>query len=68
MLYNGGTGGPGKKSGCRMIPYHHQHQHLLLVVGGYYGEMPSSRQAGSSYENHKTNEVHCFNLNTGMRQ
>ena len=39
-LSDGGAGGPGKKIGCRMIPYH---QDQLLVVGGRYEEMPSSR-------------------------
>ena len=58
---DGDAGGPGKKSGCRMIP----HQDQLLVVGGFYQKMPSSRQAGSSYEDGRTNEVHCFNLTTG---
>ena len=57
------TVGPGKKSGCRMIPYQDQ----LLVVGGAYDEMPSSRQAGASYEREYTNEVHSFNLTTGKR-
>ena len=61
-LCDGGAGGPGKKRGCRMIPYH---QDELLVVGGLYDEMPSPRQVGSSYENHRTNEVHCFNLTSG---
>ena len=59
---DGGAGGPGKKVGCRMIPYH---QDKLLVVGGRYEEMPSSRQAGSTYEDGRTNEVHCFNLTKG---
>ena len=60
-LSDGDTGGPGKKSGCRMIPYQDQ----LLVFGGRYDKVPSSRQAGSSYENDITNEVHSFNLTTG---
>ena len=60
-LSDGGAGGPGKKSVCRMIPYQDQ----LLVVGGKCDEMPSSRQAGASYEDGRTNEVHCFNLTTG---
>ena len=55
--------GPGKKSGCRMIPYQDQ----LLVAGGSYEDMPSSRQAGASYERWRTNEVHCYNLTTGKR-
>ena len=55
--------GPGKKSGCRMIPYQDQ----LLVVGGVYDKTTSSRQAGASYEDGYTNEVHCFNLTTGKR-
>ena len=63
-LSDGGAGGPGKKSMCRMIPYHDK----LLVVGGLYYGRPSSRQAGSSYERGWTNEVHCFNLTTGKRQ
>ena len=63
-LSEGDTGGPGKKSGCKMIAYH---QDQLLVVGGYYREMPSSRQTGASYEDGWTNEVHCFNLTTGKR-
>ena len=63
-LSDGGAArGPGKKSGCRLIPYQDQ----LLVVGGRYGEMPSSGQVGASYENGTTNEVHCFNLTTGKR-
>ena len=60
---DGGAGGPGKKHGCRMISYQDQ----LLVVGGYYGETPSSRQAGASYKAGKTNEVHSYNLTTGNR-
>ena len=62
-LFDKDTGGPGKKSGCRMIPY----KDHILVIGGRYDKMPSSRQAGSSYEDGRTNEVHCFNLNTGKR-
>ena len=61
---DGGARGPGKKSSCRMIPYQDQ----LLVVGGSYDETPSSRQAGASYEDGYTNEIHCFNLTTGKRQ
>ena len=64
QLSDGGAGGPGKKSGCRMIPYQDQ----LLVVGGQYDGTPSSRQAGASYERGYTNEIHCFNLTTGKRQ
>ena len=60
---DGGAGGPGKKSGCRMISYQDQ----LLVVGGDYNKTPSSRQAGASYENGKTNEVHSFNPTTRKR-
>ena len=56
----GGTGGPGMKTGCRMISYKDQ----LLVVGGRYCNIPS-RQAGSSYDYGFTNEIHCFNLTTG---
>ena len=62
-LSDGGTGGPGKKRGCRMILYQNQ----LLVVGGKYDEMPSTKQAGSSYKDGLTNEVHCFNLITSKR-
>ena len=62
-ISDGDTGGPGKKSGCRMIPYQDQ----LLVVGGFYREMPSSRQTGASYEGGRTNEFHSFNLTTGKR-
>ena len=63
-LCDGGAMGPGMKSGCRMIPYQDQ----LLVVGGCCDMMPSSRQAGASYVDGRTNEVHCFNLTTGKRQ
>ena len=63
QLSDGDTGGPGKKSGFRMIPYQDQ----LLVVGGRYSKTPSSRQAGASYEYGTTNEVHSFNLTTGKR-
>ena len=59
----GGAGGPGKKAGCSMIFYQDQ----LLVVGGYYGKTPSSRQAGASYEGGRTNEVHSYNVTTGKR-
>ena len=60
---DGSLGGPVKKSGCRMVSYQDQ----LLVVGGDYGhdKTPSSRQAGASYEDGKTNEVHFYNLATG---
>ena len=60
---DGGAGGPGKKSGCRMISYQDQ----LLVVGGYYGhdKTPSSRQAGASYQGGYTNEIHSYYLITG---
>ena len=64
QLSDGGVRGPGKKRGCRMIPYQDQ----LLVVGGKYYEMPSSRQAEASYERGRNNEVHCYNLTTGKRQ
>ena len=63
ILSDGSVGGPGKKSWCRMIPYKDQ----LLVVGGKYDEVPSSRQAGASYEDGRTNEVHSYNLTTGKR-
>ena len=46
-----------------MISYQDQ----LLVVGGGYNEVPSSRQAGSSYEGRFTNEAHSYNLTTGKR-
>ena len=61
----GAAGGPAKKSGCRMVSYQDQ----LQVVGGSYnyGERPSSRQAGASYDNSSTNEVHSYNLTTGKR-
>ena len=61
----GGAGGPGKKSGCRMISYQDQ----LLVVGGFYchDKTPRSRQAGASYQGGHTNEVHSYNLTTGKR-
>ena len=62
-LSDGDTGGPEKKMGCKIIPYQDQ----LLVVGGFYHEMPNSRQAGASYERGYTNEVHSFNLTTGKR-
>ena len=59
------AGGPAKKRGCRMILYQEQ----LLVVGGAYDEMPSSRQAGARYEkdgsNVHTNEVHGYSLTSG---
>ena len=63
-LSNGSPGGPGKKSGCRMVAF----KHNLVIVGGFYGERPSSTQAGSSYvEDGRTNEVHSYNLATGKR-
>ena len=67
-LCDGSTGGPGKKYGCRMVSYH---QDQLLVVGGTYYEMPSSRQADARYDKEafgsslNTNEVHCFSLSSG---
>ena len=65
-LSDGSAGGPGKKSGCRMISYQDQ----LLVVGGFYNEMPNSRQAGADYEqlfrsSFCTNEVHGYSLTSG---
>ena len=60
---DGGAGGPGKKYGCRMIYYQDQ----LLVIGGYYLEIPKIRQAGTSYEGGRTNEVHSYNLTTGKK-
>ena len=63
-LSNCSPGGPGKKSGCRMVAY----KHNLVVVGGYYDERPSSKQAGSSYEEcGRTNEVHSYTLATSKR-
>ena len=62
-LSDGGAVGPGNKLGCSIISYQDQ----LLVVGGKYEEMPSSRQVGSSYEDGRTNEVHSYNLTTGKR-
>ena len=66
-LSDGSAGGPGKKSGCRMISYQDQ----LLVVGGCYDEMPSSRLAGARYEqlssesSVQTNELHGYSLTSG---
>ena len=54
--------GPGNKSACGMVAY----KHNLVVVGGYYDERPSSKQAGSSYDKYwRTNEVHSYSLVTG---
>ena len=64
---DGSAGGPGKKSGCRMTSYQDQ----LLVVGGRYDKMPSSRQAGAQYDKEKlgikvcTNEVHVYSPTSG---
>ena len=63
-LCDGSAWGPGRKSGCRMIPYQDQ----LLVVGGCGDTMPSSREAGASYDRGYTNEIHFFYLTTGKRQ
>ena len=53
-LSNCSPGGPGKKSGYRMVAY----KHNLVVIGGYYDERPISIQAGSSYSEYwMTNEV-----------
>ena len=44
------------------------YQDQLLVVGGAYDEMPSSRQAGARYESgsfFRTNEVHGYSLTSG---
>ena len=58
-LSNCSPGGPGKKSGCRMVAY----KHNLVVIGGYYIARPSS---GSSYDDFgRTNEVHSYCLATG---
>ena len=62
MLSEGGVRGPGKKTGCRMISYFDQ----LLVVGGVY-DMIHKRQAGSSYNRGRTNEVHCFYVTSGKK-
>ena len=61
-ICDGGAGGPGKKTGCRMIFY----QDKLLVVGGFYDKTPR-KQPGSSYQYGWTNEIHCYNLTTGKR-
>ena len=66
-LCDGSAGGPGKKVWCRMVSYQDQ----LLVVGGNYDKMPSSRQAGARYEEYVfgssiyTNEVHGYSLSSG---
>ena len=68
-LSDGSSGGPGKKRGCRMVIHWDK---LLLVVGGAYDKMPSSRQAGARYEKDTltkfffTNEVHGYSLTSGM--
>ena len=63
-LSNCSPGGPGKKSGCKMVAY----KHNLVVIGGYYGGRPSSIQAGSSYDDRgRTNEIHSYSLATGKR-
>ena len=63
-LSNCSSGGPGEKNFCRMVAY----KHNLVVIGGRYNERPSSKQAGSSYdENRRTNEVHIYSLTTGKR-
>ena len=59
---DGSAGGPGKNYGCRMISYQDQ----LLVVGGSYNVIPSSRQAGARYGSYvRTNEVHGYSLTSG---
>ena len=68
QLSDGSAGGPGKKCGCRIISCLDQ----LLVVGGCYDKMPSSRQAGAKYEKRGvlgtyTNEVHGYSLTSGRR-
>ena len=65
-LSNCSAGGPGRKTGCRMITYKDQ----LVVVGGLYGynEEPDSKQPGSRYENGFTNELHCYSLTTGKSE
>jgi len=61
---DGGTEGPGKKSGCRMVSY----ESNLLVVGGHYDKTLNSRQVGASYsKKRRTNEVHSYDLATGKR-
>ena len=66
-LCDGSAGGPGKKYWCKMISY----QDKLLVVGGIYDEMPSSRQARARYVEKgsavHTNEVHGYSLTSGRR-
>ena len=46
---DGSAGGPGKKYDCKMI----SHQDQLLVVGGTYDEMPSSRQGFAFWSSFK---------------
>ena len=63
-LSNCSPGGPGKKSGCRMVAF----KHNLVVIGGYYDGTLSSTQAGSSYDEIGcTNEVHSYSLATCKR-
>ena len=62
-LSDDGARGAGKKCGSKIIAYQEQ----ILVIGGWYDNIPGSRQAGSSYEDGRTNEVHCFNLTTGKK-
>ena len=62
-MCDGGAGGPGTKSGCKMISYQDQ----LLVIGRQYDYISSSRKAGASYVDGRTNEVHSYNLTTGKR-
>ena len=63
-LSNCSAGGPGSKSGCKMITYKDQ----LVVVGGYYSHIPDSKQPGSRYEDGWTNELHCYSLTTGKSE
>ena len=64
-LSNYSAGGPGRKSGCRMMTYKDQ----LVVVGGYYGnKKPDSKQPGSRYERGFTNELHSYSLTTGKSE
>ena len=63
-LSNCSAGGPGRKSGCRMITYKDQ----LVVVGGCYGNEEHLKQRGSRYEYGYTNELHCYSLTTGKSE
>ena len=62
-LSNCSAGGPGRKTGCRMITYKDQ----LVVVGGYY-DKEHLKQPGSRYKDGWTNELHCYSLTTGKSE